>query len=103
MKPDEILVFPSQLGWMAVVAAGTTVKRLTFGHSTAAAAKTAITKGTGNISAAFPVILSERRLVPQPHSVVTLGAMATLAWPCPAATTCSRKREHGTQCRFQFG
>ena len=25
-----------------------------------------------------------------------LGAMATLAWPCLAQATCSRKREHGT-------
>jgi methylated-DNA-[protein]-cysteine S-methyltransferase len=42
MKPDTILVFPSQLGWMAVIAAGTTVKQLTFGHRTAAAAKAAV-------------------------------------------------------------
>ena len=28
--------------------------------------------------------------------VAWLGAMATLAWPCPAADPCSREREHGT-------
>ncbi len=42
MQPDAILVFPSRLKWMAVIAAGTTVKQLTFGHPTAAAAKAAI-------------------------------------------------------------
>ena len=42
MKSDTITVFHSQLGWMAVLAAGATVKRLTFGHPTAAAAKSAI-------------------------------------------------------------
>jgi methylated-DNA-[protein]-cysteine S-methyltransferase len=41
MKPHTILVFNSQLGWMALVVVGTTVKQLTFGHSTAAAARTA--------------------------------------------------------------
>jgi methylated-DNA-[protein]-cysteine S-methyltransferase len=42
MKPHTILVFPSQLGWMAVIAAGGTVKQLTFGHATAAAARAAV-------------------------------------------------------------
>jgi methylated-DNA-[protein]-cysteine S-methyltransferase len=39
MQPPTLVVFPSQLGWMAIVAEGPTVKRLTFGHRTAAAAK----------------------------------------------------------------
>jgi methylated-DNA-[protein]-cysteine S-methyltransferase len=38
---DTILIFPSDLGWMAVVVAGATVKRLTFGHGSAAAARLA--------------------------------------------------------------
>ncbi len=32
------MVFPSKLGWMAVVVAGATVRRLTFGHLSAKAA-----------------------------------------------------------------
>lgn len=44
MKSTLILVFPSQLGWMAIVTAGNTLHRLTFGHPTAAAAKAAIAK-----------------------------------------------------------
>ncbi len=43
--PDTLFVFPSQLQWMAVVAAGTTVKQLAFGHSTAATARAAIDRG----------------------------------------------------------
>jgi methylated-DNA-[protein]-cysteine S-methyltransferase len=42
MKPDTILVFPSRLGWMAAVVTGNTLKQLTFGHPTAAAAKAAV-------------------------------------------------------------
>jgi len=42
MQPDTLFVFPSRLKWMAVIAAGTTVKQLTFGHRTAAAAKAAL-------------------------------------------------------------
>jgi methylated-DNA-[protein]-cysteine S-methyltransferase len=42
MKPHTILVFPSQIGWMAAVLAGEAVKRLTFGHPTAAAARAAV-------------------------------------------------------------
>jgi methylated-DNA-[protein]-cysteine S-methyltransferase len=42
MKPCTILVFPSRLGWMAVLVAGTTVRQLTFGHPTAAAARAAL-------------------------------------------------------------
>ncbi len=42
MSTYEILTFPSRLGWMAVVSAGTTVKQLTFGHRSAAAAKAAL-------------------------------------------------------------
>ena len=44
-NPDTLFVFPSQLQWIAVVAAGTTVKQLTFGHPTAAAARAAIDRG----------------------------------------------------------
>jgi methylated-DNA-[protein]-cysteine S-methyltransferase len=41
-NPDMLFVFPSQLRWMALIAAGTTVKQLTFGHPTAAAARAAL-------------------------------------------------------------
>ena len=44
-KPDTLFVFPSQLKWMAVVAAGTTVKQVTFCHPSEAAAKAAIEGG----------------------------------------------------------
>ena len=62
MKPHTILVFPSRMGWMAVVAVGTTVKRLAFGHPTAAAAEAAVSKCGDAGSTAVPVILSSRRL-----------------------------------------
>jgi methylated-DNA-[protein]-cysteine S-methyltransferase len=39
---DTLLVFPSDLGWMAAVVAGGVVKQLTFGHPSAAAAKKAL-------------------------------------------------------------
>ena len=42
MKSRTITVFHSQLGWMALIAAGTTVQRLTFGHATAVAARGAL-------------------------------------------------------------
>ncbi len=42
MPTDSILIFPSQLGWMAVAMTGKTVRQLTFGHPTAAAARAAI-------------------------------------------------------------
>ncbi len=45
MPTDTILIFPSQLGWMAVVMTGEKVKQLTFGHPTAAAARASITPG----------------------------------------------------------
>jgi len=35
---DTLLVFPSDLGWMAAVVADGVVKQLTFGHPSAAAA-----------------------------------------------------------------
>ena len=38
-------MFPSQLKWMAVVAAGTTVKQVAFCHPSEAAAKAAIERG----------------------------------------------------------
>ena len=44
-QPYTLFVFPSQLKWMAIVTAGTTVKQLTFGHPTAAAAKAALDRG----------------------------------------------------------
>ncbi len=44
-EADTLFVFPSQLKWMAVVAAGTMVKQLTFGHPTAVAARAAIDRG----------------------------------------------------------
>ncbi|MEN6458709.1 MAG: MGMT family protein [Thermoguttaceae bacterium] len=39
---DRLVVFPSNLGWMALVAVGETVRRLTFGHLSAAAAAEAL-------------------------------------------------------------
>jgi methylated-DNA-[protein]-cysteine S-methyltransferase len=39
---DAVLVFPSDLGWMAAVVAGDAVKQLSFGHPSAAAAKNAL-------------------------------------------------------------
>lgn len=51
MPTDTILIFPSQLGWMAVVMTGEKVKQLTFGHPTAAAARAAVTPG---VSAQVP-------------------------------------------------
>jgi methylated-DNA-[protein]-cysteine S-methyltransferase len=42
---NALLVFPSDLGWMAVVLAGAVVKQLTFGHSSADAARAACDRG----------------------------------------------------------
>ena len=42
---DTLLVFPTDLGWMAAVVAGQTIKRLTFGHGSPAAARRAVTIG----------------------------------------------------------
>jgi O-6-methylguanine DNA methyltransferase len=39
---DTLLIFPSDLGWMAAVVVGATVKQLTFGHFSAAAARKAL-------------------------------------------------------------
>ncbi len=39
---DTLLIFPSDLGWMAAVVAGGTVRQLTFGHGSAAAARRAV-------------------------------------------------------------
>jgi methylated-DNA-[protein]-cysteine S-methyltransferase len=39
---DAVLVFPSDLGWMAAVVADGVVKELAFGHPSAAAAKKAL-------------------------------------------------------------
>ena len=39
---DTLLIFPSELGWMAAVVAGATVRQLTFGHGSAAAARRAV-------------------------------------------------------------
>jgi methylated-DNA-[protein]-cysteine S-methyltransferase len=44
-SPATLFVFRSQLQWMAVLAAGTTVKQLAFGHPTAAAARSALDGG----------------------------------------------------------
>ena len=48
MLPAKIHLFPSSLGWMALVTAGTTVKRLTFGHPSAAAAHAALGPDAAN-------------------------------------------------------
>jgi methylated-DNA-[protein]-cysteine S-methyltransferase len=42
MMPERFLVFPTQLGWIGLIAAGSTVRRVTFGHPTAAAAERAL-------------------------------------------------------------
>jgi methylated-DNA-[protein]-cysteine S-methyltransferase len=39
---DTVLVFPSELGWMAAIVAGRTVRQLTFGHASAKAARAAL-------------------------------------------------------------
>ena len=44
--PLTFSVFPSGLGWMAVVTSGATVKQLTFGHPSPAAARRALGRGT---------------------------------------------------------
>ena len=36
--PDAVVVFPTKLGWMALIGSGRTLKYLTFGHPTADAA-----------------------------------------------------------------
>jgi methylated-DNA-[protein]-cysteine S-methyltransferase len=43
---DTLLVFPSDLGWMALMVAGGAVKQLTFGHVSAAAATKALGQKT---------------------------------------------------------
>jgi methylated-DNA-[protein]-cysteine S-methyltransferase len=43
---DTLLVFPSDLGWMAAVVADGVVKQLTFGHPSAAAARKALGRKT---------------------------------------------------------
>jgi methylated-DNA-[protein]-cysteine S-methyltransferase len=42
---DALRVFPSDLGWMALVVVDGAVRRLTFGHGSAAAAKNALAVG----------------------------------------------------------
>jgi methylated-DNA-[protein]-cysteine S-methyltransferase len=39
---DTLLVFPSRIGWMAVLSGATAARQLTFGHASAAAAAKAI-------------------------------------------------------------
>ena len=46
MQPPSIVLFPSELGWMALVAAGATVRRLAFGHPTAAKAEAAVRRSS---------------------------------------------------------
>jgi methylated-DNA-[protein]-cysteine S-methyltransferase len=43
MQSQIGFVFPSKLGWMGMLVAGATVRRLSFGNATAAAAMTAVT------------------------------------------------------------
>ncbi|HUT88128.1 MAG TPA: methylated-DNA--[protein]-cysteine S-methyltransferase [Thermoguttaceae bacterium] len=40
--PDRFDVFPTELGWMAIVGSGGTLKRLTFGHASPGAARKAL-------------------------------------------------------------
>lgn len=44
-ETDFLTVFPSRLGWMAIVGRGGLLRRLTFGHSRAAHALAALTPG----------------------------------------------------------
>ncbi len=46
---DAILIFPSDLGWMAVAVAGDAIQRLTFGHRSAAAARKAMAACAGDV------------------------------------------------------
>jgi methylated-DNA-[protein]-cysteine S-methyltransferase len=45
ISSQSLCVFPSALGWMALVHSGGVVRQLTFGHPTAAAARAAVRAG----------------------------------------------------------
>lgn len=49
--PQMLVVFPSRLGWMALVGAGDTLRRLTFGHRS----------GTHAVAALGPIVLQHSR------------------------------------------
>jgi methylated-DNA-[protein]-cysteine S-methyltransferase len=57
MTRPELLVFPSKLGWMAVILVKSRVRQLTFGHPTSAAAR-----------AALPPELASKAIVDSPKS-----------------------------------
>jgi methylated-DNA-[protein]-cysteine S-methyltransferase len=59
---DTLVIFPSRLGWMAVVTGPSSVRQLTFGHPSAAAAAAAI---GGNLTPA-------RKLLPWQQGVIEL-------------------------------
>ena len=49
-QPDLLVVFPSRLGWMAVIGSGNKLRYLTFGHSSREAAARALSPHlTGNV------------------------------------------------------
>lgn len=50
VNKDVLVVFPSKLGWMALVVSENAVRRLTFGHTSAAAAGKAAGEGLARIS-----------------------------------------------------
>ena len=69
--PPSLLVFPSDLGWMAVVVAGDAVVKLTFGHSSAAAAKKALELGK-KLAVGVPVELPHQQTkLPRQRNVST--------------------------------
>jgi methylated-DNA-[protein]-cysteine S-methyltransferase len=51
---DTLLVFASDLGWMAAVVADGAVKQLSFGHPSAAAARKALDRKTKTLTAGKP-------------------------------------------------
>ena len=82
VPPDRLVVFPSDLGWMAVVVAGATVRQLTFGHPSAAAAARAL-------DAKSPVVGQIKTDGCHAHTCVGMLRISR-------RFTCPRKRGHGT-------
>ena len=68
MKTTILRVFPSQLGWMALLTTEQTVRHLTFGHATAAAAQNAVRKFLGEAEPHTPSIILEAIAISSRHS-----------------------------------
>jgi methylated-DNA-[protein]-cysteine S-methyltransferase len=59
MQSQMSLVFPSKLGWIGMIVAGATVRRLSFGHPTAAAAMAEV---TDDMPSCVPTTVSDASL-----------------------------------------